>query len=102
TAAKRFQHFEPAALDVLIPALTGPSVSAAYTVTLLLRELGRVSRRRIDQSQLLERIACALANACVHPESGRVVDDARWWWIGGEPHQTLADACYEALIQVVG
>ena len=100
-AAKLFQQFEPAVLDVLVPALTGSSVNTAYTVTLLLRELGRVSRRLIDRSQLLEQIAGALAAACVHPDAGRVVEDD-WSLIRGEGRKPLADVCYEALMQVVG
>ena len=100
-AAKRFQQFEPAVLDVLIPGLTGSSVNTAYTVTHLLRELGRVSRRLIDRSQLLEQIAGALAAACVHPDAGRVVEDD-WSLISGEGRKPLADVCYEALMQVVG
>jgi hypothetical protein len=85
---------------VLIPGLTGPSVNTAYTVTHLLRELGRVSRRLIDRSQLLQQIARALASACVHPDSRRIVEDesSSDSGEGGEP---LADVCYETLMQVL-
>ncbi|APR83465.1 Hypothetical protein A7982_08814 [Minicystis rosea] len=94
-AAQRFQQFDPAVLDNLLPALTGPSAGAAYAATLVLKALA-ISRQAIEQPTFRERIAEALAIACIHPEASREVEGPEY------TTNSLGDACYQALMEVTG
>jgi hypothetical protein len=90
--AGRFQRFDAAVLDELLPVLTAPSITAAYAVALLLGELG-TGRQAVEQPAVRRRIADALAAACADSGASRS---------GGPGQRPLSETYYESLLKVAG